>query len=89
VKAARCGRGRAIRVTPPPPNGGSAASTAAVPNVVAPGEVTWANRTISIGRNAGALPDPVLGGAGYGLISACWGGGAIVGSFLGPTDRPP
>jgi MFS family permease len=152
------------------------ASTAAVPNLVSPSEVTWANSTISIGRNIGALLGPVLGGAaagllgpgfvfaantvlvagsaatiatvrgafadparregddhldlragfrfvaaepvlrlvtlawivllsllgpvlvaelplarsfgmgafGYGLISACWGGGAIVGSFLGP-----
>jgi MFS family permease len=151
------------------------ASTAAIPNLVGDGDVTWANSRISIGRNAGALVGPVLGGAaaallgprfvfaanallvagsaatiatvrgtfadprrrdghrldlragfrfvanepvlrlvtlawivllgllgpvlvaelplarsfgmgalGYGLISACWGGGAIVGSFLGP-----
>ena len=45
------------------------ASTAAVPNLVEPHDVAWANSTISIGRNAGALLGPMLGGAIAGLVS--------------------
>jgi MFS family permease len=44
------------------------ASTAAVPNLVSAADVAWANSTISIGRNAGALLGPVLGGAAAGLL---------------------
>jgi MFS family permease len=45
------------------------ASTAAVPNLVEPHDVAWANSTISIGRNAGALLGPMLGGAIAGFVS--------------------
>ena len=44
------------------------ASTAAVPNLVGSDDVAWANSTMSIGRNAGALLGPVLGGAAAGLL---------------------
>jgi MFS family permease len=44
------------------------ASTAAVPNLVPVQDVAWANSTISIGRNAGALLGPMLGGAVAGLL---------------------
>ncbi len=45
------------------------ASTAAVPNLVPAADVAWANSTISIGRNAGALLGPILGGAVAGLVA--------------------
>ena len=45
------------------------ASTAAVPNLVPAEDVAWANSTISIGRNAGALLGPILGGAVAGLVA--------------------
>ncbi len=45
------------------------ASTAAVPNLVEPHDVAWANSTISIGRNAGALLGPMLGGVVSGFVS--------------------
>jgi MFS family permease len=45
------------------------ASTAAVPNLVEPHDVAWANSTISIGRNAGALLGPMLGGVVAGFVS--------------------
>jgi len=45
------------------------ASTAAVPNLVEPRDVAWANSTVSVGRNAGALLGPMLGGAIAGLVS--------------------
>jgi MFS family permease len=45
------------------------ASTAAVPNLVPAADVAWANSTISIGRNAGNLLGPILGGVVAGLIA--------------------
>jgi MFS family permease len=45
------------------------ASTAAVPNLVPAEDIAWANSTISIGRNAGALLGPILGGAVAGLVA--------------------
>jgi MFS family permease len=41
----------------------SSASTAAVPNLVPVGDLAWANGTVSIGRNLGALLGPLAGGA--------------------------
>jgi MFS family permease len=40
-----------------------------VPNLVAAEDVAWANSTIAIGRNAGALLGPMLGGAVAGLLA--------------------
>ena len=45
------------------------ASTAAVPNLFEPHDIAWANSTISIGRNAGALLGPILGGVVSGFVS--------------------
>jgi MFS family permease len=45
------------------------ASTAAVPNLVPPEEVAWANSTLAIGRNSGQLLGPILGGAVAGLLA--------------------
>jgi MFS family permease len=39
-----------------------AASTAAVPNLVEAPDLAWANATLAIGRNAGQVAGPVLGG---------------------------
>ena len=38
------------------------ASTAAVPNLVPAGDLTWANSTVTIGQNTGALLGPLAGG---------------------------
>jgi MFS family permease len=45
-----------------------AASTAAVPNLVGPEQLSWANSQLAIGRNAGALLGPLVGGVLSGLI---------------------
>jgi MFS family permease len=45
------------------------ASTAAVPNLVEPRDVAWANSTISVGRNAGQLLGPMIGGVVAGFAS--------------------
>jgi MFS family permease len=74
------------------------ASTAAVPNLVPAQDVAWANSTIAIGRNAGALLGPMLGGAVAGLLApsvvfaadaVCFAGSAAMvatvhGSFADP-----
>ncbi len=39
------------------------ASTAAVPNLVPAGDLAWANSTVTIGQNTGALLGPLAGGA--------------------------
>jgi MFS family permease len=46
-----------------------ASSTAAVPNLVERADVAWANSTLGLGRSAGSLIGPVLGG----LLSAAAG----------------
>ncbi len=55
------------------------ASTAAVPNLVEPHDVAWANSTVSVGRNAGALLGPMLGGVIAGVVSpaAVFAGNAV------------
>ncbi len=55
------------------------ASTAAVPNLVPVDDVAWANSTVSIGRNAGALLGPMLGGVVAGFVgpSAVFGANAV------------
>jgi MFS family permease len=78
------------------------ASSAAVPNLVPAADVPWANSTISIGRNAGALLGPILGGAVAGLAdprvvfagnAVCFAASAAVvwtvrGSFADPERGP-
>ncbi|MGN6377602.1 MAG: MFS transporter [Gaiellales bacterium] len=45
------------------------ASTAAIPNLVEATDVAWANSTIALGRSAGSLIGPVLGGVLAGLVN--------------------
>lgn len=45
-------------------------SGAAVPNLVGEEDVSWANGTISIGRNIGNLIGPVIGGVLLGILAA-------------------
>jgi MFS family permease len=74
------------------------ASTAAVPNLVEPADVAWANSTISIGRNAGALLGPMLGGVVAGLLApsvvfaasaACFAGSAVTIASVSGTFADP
>ena len=44
------------------------ASTASVPNLVQADEIAWANGTVAVGRNAGQVLGPVLGGTLVGVI---------------------
>ena len=44
------------------------ASTAAVPNLVGADEIAWANGTVSVGRNAGQVLGPVMGGVLVGFV---------------------
>lgn len=44
------------------------ASTAAVPNLVGPADLAWANATMSMGRNAGQVAGPVMGGVLVGSL---------------------
>src|SRR5579871_112394 len=55
----------------------NSAASGAVPNLVGPDDLTWANSTMAIGRNAGALVGPVLGGV---LVGAA-GGSAVFALF--------
>jgi MFS family permease len=50
-----------------------------VPNLVPAEDVAWANSTVSIGRNAGALLGPMLGGLVSGIVapSAVFGANAV------------
>jgi MFS family permease len=50
-------------------------STAAIPNLVGEGDLSWANGLVSLGRNAGILLGPLLGG----LLVASIGPGAVFG----------
>ncbi len=59
------------------------ASTAAVPNLVPAELVTWANSTVSIGRNAGGLMGPLLGGVVAGLLGPSFVFGANAVCFAG------
>jgi MFS family permease len=74
------------------------ASTAAVPNLVTADEIAWANGTVSVGRNAGQVLGPVMGGVLVGvtdpsvvflLNAACFAASAgLVGSVHGRfSDR--
>jgi MFS family permease len=78
----------------------ASASTAAVPNLVPAGDLAWANSMVNIGRNAGALLGPLVGGAlcavaspgaAFGASALCFVGSAaavasVRGSFADP-DR--
>lgn len=45
------------------------ASTAAVPNLVEADQVAWANGTVAVGRNAGQVLGPVMGGVLVGVTA--------------------
>jgi MFS family permease len=77
------------------------ASTAAVPNLVQPADVAWANSTVGLGRSAGSLIGPVLGGvlsaaAGphsvFALTAACFAASGLlawtVRGRFSDLDRP-
>ena len=55
----------------------NSAASGAVPNLVGEGDLSWANSTMSIGRSAGALVGPVVGGVLVGAI----GGPAVFALF--------
>ena len=55
----------------------NAAAAGAVPNLVAPEDLAWANSTMGIGRGAGYLIGPLLGGVLVGAV----GGAAVFALF--------
>ena len=48
------------------------ASSAAIPNLVPPEQVSWANSLVAVGRNAGITVGPALGGALLAVAGASW-----------------
>jgi MFS family permease len=51
-------------------------SSAAIPNLVGEEDLAWANGMVTVGRNAGIVVGPLLGG----LLLAAFGGGAVFGA---------
>ena len=58
------------------------ASSAAIPNLVPPEQVSWANSLIAVGRNAGIMAGPAIGGVLLATIGAPWVFGLNAASFL-------
>jgi predicted MFS family arabinose efflux permease len=48
------------------------ASAAAIPNMVEPSELSWANSLVSVGRNAGIMVGPAIGGVLVAAIGPAW-----------------
>ena len=48
------------------------ASSAAIPNLVPPEQVSWANSLVAIGRNIGIMVGPALGGILLAAVGAPW-----------------
>ncbi|HSL67682.1 MAG TPA: MFS transporter [Actinomycetota bacterium] len=48
------------------------ASAAAIPNMVEPSELSWANSLVSLGRNAGIMVGPAIGGVLVAAIGPAW-----------------
>jgi MFS family permease len=48
------------------------ASTAAIPNLVPPDQVSWANSLVAIGRNVGIMVGPAIGGILLAAVGAPW-----------------
>jgi MFS family permease len=48
------------------------ASTAAIPNLVPPDQVSWANSLVAIGRNVGIMVGPAIGGILLAAVGARW-----------------
>jgi MFS family permease len=58
------------------------ASGAAIPNLVPPEEVSWANSLIAVGRNVGITIGPAVGGGLLALVGPSWVFGINAVSFL-------
>lgn len=58
------------------------ASGAAIPNLVPPEQVSWANSLISVGRNAGITVGPAIGGILLAAFGPAWVFGANAVSFV-------
>ena len=58
------------------------ASSAAIPNLVPPEQVSWANSLIAVGRNTGIMAGPALGGVLLATLGAPWVFGLNAASFL-------
>ena len=58
------------------------ASSAAIPNLVPQDQVSWANSLIAIGRNAGIMVGPAIGGVLLATVGAPWVFGFNAASFL-------
>jgi len=58
------------------------ASSAAIPNLVPPEQMSWANGLIAVGRNAGIMAGPALGGVLLATLGAPWVFGLNAASFL-------
>jgi len=48
------------------------ASSAAIPNLVPPEKVAWANSLVAIGRNIGITIGPAIGGVLLAAVGASW-----------------
>jgi MFS family permease len=59
------------------------ASAAAIPNMVEPSELSWANGLISLGRNAGIMVGPAIGGVLVATIGPAWVFGLNAVTFAG------
>jgi MFS family permease len=58
------------------------ASSAAIPNLVPPDEVSWANSLVAVGRNLGITVGPALGGVLLAAIGPSWVFGSNAVSFV-------
>lgn len=58
------------------------ASSAAIPNLVPPEDVSWANSLVAIGRNTGIMVGPALGGLLLAATDASWVFGINAASFV-------
>ncbi|HZD17728.1 MAG TPA: MFS transporter [Actinomycetota bacterium] len=58
------------------------ASGAAIPNLVPPDQISWANSLISVGRNVGVTIGPAVGGGLLALVGPSWVFGANATSFV-------
>jgi predicted MFS family arabinose efflux permease len=58
------------------------ASAAAIPNMVEPSDLSWANGLIALGRNAGIMVGPAIGGVLVAAIGPAWVFGLNAMSFV-------
>ena len=48
------------------------ASGAAIPNLVSEEDLSWANRLVALGRNAGIMVGPAIGGLLLASVGSSW-----------------